>query len=136
MLRAAFPKLANNVLKEISAVGIYLIQTRYSFIGLQNLAALLIVGSHFTVIFAQRLYVDIFRLFNNPCHLTIANVTILGMQFFCSGSRIQKVVEGKKNAQEFQQLYVWKTTYIYTKFLFLYCSSVFVTQLLQISFWH
>ena len=34
MLRAAFPKLANNVLKEISAVGIYLIQTRYSFIGL------------------------------------------------------------------------------------------------------
>lgn len=34
MLRAAFPKLANNVLKEISAVGIYLIQIRYSFIGL------------------------------------------------------------------------------------------------------
>lgn len=34
MLRVAFPKLANNALKEISAVGIYLIQIRYSFIGL------------------------------------------------------------------------------------------------------
>ena len=34
MLRVAFPKMANNALKEISAVGIYLIQIRYSFIGL------------------------------------------------------------------------------------------------------